>query len=110
MSKLFPIGFGFVLFLLLLPGCGANVVVEDADEPDASVNMPLDASADGPDAEPLDAAVDAADADPPVPPQCLCPDAPGYAKCIAPLQCCPVVAQCKDPATFNCTGSTMMCP
>jgi hypothetical protein len=59
----------------------------------------------------VDADVDAeVDAGPPPPPQCLCPNAPGYAPCVKPFECCPVVAQCKDPASFNCTGSTMTCP
>ncbi len=49
--------------------------------------------------------------DPPsVPPQCNCPDAPGYAPCVKPLECCPVVGQCEDPAHFNCTGSSKTCP
>lgn len=35
--------------------------------------------------------------------QCLCPDEPGYAPCVLPLMCCPCVAHCEDPATFNCS-------
>lgn len=82
----------FLFVLLLLSACGAKVVVDEddlANEPDASVEV---------------------DAGPVAPPQCLCPDAPGYAPCEKPMECCPVVGQCKDPASFNCTGSTMTCP
>lgn len=50
------------------------------------------------------------DAGPDAPAQCLCPDAPGYAPCVKPLECCPVVGVCKNPASFNCTGSGKTCP
>lgn len=42
-------------------------------------------------------------------PQCLCPDLPGYAECVKPEECCPVVGRCKNPSNFNCTGSTLSC-
>ena len=44
----------------------------------------------------------------PAEPQCLCPELPGYAPCVLPLMCCPVVAACEDPDTFNCTGSVAL--
>jgi hypothetical protein len=80
--------------------CGGVVAIDGAataeDELDASVT---DASDDA-----------GVDAEPAAPPQCLCPDAPGYAPCIKPFECCPVVGQCKDPAMFNCTRSSEGCP
>lgn len=75
---------------LLLVDCGGDVVVDGA----ASASPPDAATEAGPDAAP----------------QCLCPAAPGYAPCVAPLECCPVVGVCEDPATFNCSGSTKTCP
>jgi hypothetical protein len=78
------------LGLLLLLDCGGDVVVDGA----ASTS-------------PLDAATEAG---PVAAPQCLCPNAPGYAPCVKPLECCPVVGVCKDPASFSCTGSTKTCP
>lgn len=86
-----------LLLALSLPCCGGRVVIDETASP-------------GDDAMP-DAGPDAAeDAGPPVPPQCLCPDQPGYAPCVLPLMCCPCVAQCEDPATFNCSCSeTMTC-
>lgn len=46
----------------------------------------------------------------PATPQCLCENLPGYAACVLPLMCCPVVATCEDPAHFNCSGSqTLFC-
>jgi hypothetical protein len=87
-----------LLFFASLPACGANVFIDSAppveDEPDAGA---IDASDDAPDP-------------PDPPPQCLCPDAPGYAPCVKPFECCPVVGQCKNPANFNCTGSSVGCP
>jgi hypothetical protein len=78
------------LLVLLLLDCGGDVVVDSA-----ASTSPLDAA--------TEAGLDAA-------PQCSCPDAPGYAPCVKPLECCPVVGACKDPATFSCTGSAKMCP
>jgi hypothetical protein len=82
--------------LLSFPGCGGDVVVDGA------------ATAEVTDAAAEDAATE--DAGPTAPPQCLCPNAPGYAACVKPFECCPTVGVCENPATFNCSGSTKTCP
>jgi hypothetical protein len=93
-----------------LPSCGGKVVVDGVDQSDTTDpaddagwhSDPTDASFDVVEEPPTDA--------PEAPAQCLCPDAPGYAPCVKPLECCPVVGVCKNPASFNCTGSGKTCP
>jgi hypothetical protein len=105
--------FGLALLVGLAgPGCGGKVVVDgvaETDDPDAAVvdPAPVDASTDTME---LPDAAEPPDAGPDAPAQCLCPDAPGYAPCVKPLECCPVVGVCKNPASFNCTGSSKTCP
>lgn len=93
---------------LLLCGCGNEVIVETND-PNTTIEHPdagADAADDAADDASVDASVDAAEDSGP-PPPCHCPNAP---PCVKPMECCPVVGQCKDPATFNCTGSAIKCP
>lgn len=83
-------------FSLPLAACSGKVIL-DTD------GATTPAGAGGSLAEPPDAG-------PVAPPQCLCPDAPGYAPCVHPEECCPTVGVCKNPATWNCSGSSLPCP
>lgn len=78
----------------LLVSCGAEVVVDPGP---ASI-------------EPLDAGLDAADSGPVVLAPCHCLSAPDHEICVDPMECCPTVGACKDPASFNCSGSAKPCP
>lgn len=95
MSRLAPL-----LAAALLVSCGAEVVVDPgpaSGDPDASI-------------EPVDAGVDAADGGPVVLAPCHCLSAPDHEICVDPMECCPTVGACKDPASFNCSGSAKPCP
>ena len=79
--------FPALLLTIALPCCGARAALDTgAGEPGSS------------------------DAGPEAPPQCICPQAPGYVTCVLPMECCPVVGVCKNPATWDCTGSMKPCP
>lgn len=90
--------------------CGGQAVVESDGEGAGGDGAGPSNSSGGAGASNSSGGAGAPDDPPSVPPQCNCPDAPGYAPCIKPMECCPVVGQCKDPANFNCTGSSKTCP
>ena len=93
-----------VAFLALMPSsCGARTQLAEGHGSTSS-NAESDGGAGG--AGGLGAGgAGFAGADAGAPPQCLCPDEPGYAPCQLPLMCCPCAPSCEDPATFNCTCS-----
>jgi len=89
---------------LALPSCGASVAV---DTPSATGDPDAGAGGAAPDGG---GSPDGGDAGPAPPAQCHCPGAPGYMTCVLPMECCPVVGVCKNPASFSCTGSDKPCP
>jgi len=91
-------GLAALLAALSLPCCGARVGVDGAGEPAGAGGGAAGGSSGD------------ADAGPGAPAQCLCPDAPGYAPCVKPFECCPTVGVCKNPASFSCSGSAKTCP
>ena len=104
---------GFVLWLPALVACGARSPLEDerrdagagatdADGGQASGGSPSNGGSQSNGGSP------SGNGGSPAEPQCLCPELPGYAPCVLPLMCCPVVAACEDPETFNCTGSVAL--
>lgn len=89
-----------LLLALALAACSGRVVLDTAGEADPTTGTGGTGGA----------LVTPPDAGPTAPAQCICPDAPGYTPCVHPEECCPVVGVCKNPATWNCTGSSLPCP
>lgn len=99
---------GFIACVAALAACGARSPLEPGGEGAAD---PAGGQASGGESHASGGdGGGAAGGGPAAVPQCLCPNLPGYAACVLPLMCCPVVAACEDPESFNCTGSqTLYC-
>ena len=85
---------------LLLPACGARVIADSTADTDSST--PSTSS----DTTPSTSVTTTT----PPPAPCHCIDAPNHVQCVQPEECCPTVGECKNPATWNCSGSAAPCP